>query len=81
MSFEIENENGNWSVNHIWDNADGEPTQWVYKKDSEFPYYVDYIEASEQYEVTYTYRRLYASKNFESCVKFVERENESEKNI
>lgn len=75
MSFKFEIENENWSVNHLWDNADGEPTQWVYKKDSEFPYYVDYIEASGQYEVTYTYKRLYASTELINCIKFVERRN------
>lgn len=72
--MKIEFENENWKINHIWDNADGEPTQWVYNKDSEFPYYIDFISEANQYEVTHTYRRLFASKNFEDCVAFVEGE-------
>ena len=74
--MKIEFENENWKINHIWDNADGEPTQWVYKGTNLFPYYIDYIEAVDQYEVTHKYRRLYASKDFMSCVNFVEKENE-----
>lgn len=75
--MEIKNENENWKVNHMWDDGDGNPTQWIFYKDNDdFPYYIDYIEAVNQFEVSHFddgLRRLYVSKDFEDCIKFVER--------
>lgn len=67
----MENENQNWIVNHIWDDADGNPTQWIFNNNDDFPYYIDYIEAVNQYEVSHKFRRLYSSKDFESCVNYI----------
>ena len=67
----MEFENQNWIVNHIWDDEDGNPTQWIFNKEDEFPYYIDYIEAVNQYEVSHKFRRLYSSKDFESCVNYI----------
>ena len=71
--MEMNFENQNWIINHMWDDADGNPTQWIFDKGEEFPYYIDYIEAIEKYEVTHKYRRLYQSNLFDNCVRFIER--------
>lgn len=58
----------NWHINEYWNDADGNPTQWVHNFE---PIYIDLIDG--QYEVNYNFKCVYTDTNLESAMKFADK--------
>lgn len=55
-------------INHYWDDADGNPTQ--YYDDNGF--YIDYIEALNRWEVSLNCVVIYYDEDFKKCVDYID---------